>query len=125
MSPLYDDFSSVSREQRTEQYLKILRLIDERIAPFLGKMTTRALVQGAARCVMNEYPFLACLVYKPYTDLVTSTLHEHFAGVSVIELATGLDALLEECFLGLRELAGDLIAPPLHDEVTQHLSQLQ
>jgi hypothetical protein len=36
-----------------------------------------------------------------------------------------LDALLDECFAGLRELTGDLIAPPLHDEVTHQLRQLQ
>jgi hypothetical protein len=33
--------------------------------------------------------------------------------------------LLDECFSGLRELTGDLIAPPLHDEVTHQLKQLQ
>jgi hypothetical protein len=41
-----------------------------------------------------------------------------------MELAAGLDALLQECFAGLKELTGDLIAPPLHDEVTRHLGQL-
>ncbi|MBE3557989.1 MAG: hypothetical protein IMW89_02050 [Ktedonobacteraceae bacterium] len=125
MSSTNDNFSSVSHEQVTEAYLKAIRLIDDRVAPLLGKATTKALVQGAARRVVDRYPFLRCLVRRPYTDIVLSTVPEHLAGVTACELAAGLDALLDECFAGLRELTGDLIAPPLHDEVTHHLRQLQ
>ncbi len=49
MSSMPDNSSSVSREQLTEAYLKAIHLIDERVAPLLGKATTRVLVQGAAR----------------------------------------------------------------------------
>ncbi len=125
MSPTHDNSSSVSREQVTEAYLKAIRLIDERVAPFLGKATTRILVQGAARRVMNGYPFLHFLVTRPYTDVVPSVIQEQLSGVTSTELAAGLDALLDECFAGLRELTGDLIAPPLHDEVTHQLRQIQ
>jgi hypothetical protein len=125
MSSIYDSSSSVSRKQVTEAYLQVIRLIDERVAPYLGKATTRALVQGAARRVMNDYPFLSCLVKRPYTELELSTVQAHLSGVTPNELTAGLDALLNECFVGLRELTGDLIAPPLHQEVTDQLRQLQ
>jgi hypothetical protein len=120
-----DHVSSASHEQITEAYLRAIRLIDLRVAPLLGKATTRALVQGAARRVMDQYPFLSYLVRRPYTDIVPSTIPEQFAGVTAAELTTGLDALLDECFAGLQELAGDLIAPPLHIEVTDQLRQMQ
>jgi hypothetical protein len=45
-------------------------------------------------------------------------------GVSTEELAAGLNTLLQECFAGLRELTGDLIVPPLHEEVTRQLEQM-
>ncbi len=125
MSPMYDNSSSVSREQVTEAYLKAIRLIDERVAPLLGKATTRVLVQGAARRIINEYPFLHFLVTRPYTDIVPSVIQEQLSGVTSTELAGGLNALLDECFAGLKELTGDLIAPPLHDEVAHHLRQIQ
>jgi hypothetical protein len=125
MSPMHDNSSSVSREQVTEAYLKAIGLIDERVAPLLGKVTTRVLVQGAARHVMNEYPFLHFLVTRPYTDIVPSVIQEQLSGVTSTELAEGLHALLDECFAGLRELTGDLIAPPLHDEVDHQLRQIQ
>jgi hypothetical protein len=125
MSQLDDNSSSVSREQLTEAYLKAIRLIDERVAPLLGKATTRVLVQGAAKRVMNEYPFLSCLVTRPYTDIIPSMIHDQLSGVTSDKLVAGLDALLDECFAGLRELTGDLIAPPLHDEVANQLRQLQ
>ncbi len=125
MSPMHDNSSSVSREQVTEAYLKAIGLIDERVAPLLGKITTRVLVQGAARRVMNEYPFLHFLVTRPYTDIVPSVIQEQLSGVTSTELAAGLHALLDECFAGLRELTGDLIAPPLHDEVDHQLRQIQ
>lgn len=125
MSDVYDNSSSVSRKQVTELYLKVIRLIDERVAPFLGKATTRALVQGAARRVTNEYPFLSCLIKQPYTDLEPSIIQEHLSGVTAAELTAGLNALLDECFAGLRELTGDLIVPPLHQEVADQLRQLQ
>lgn len=123
MSPIYDNSSSVSREQVTETYLQAIQLIDERVAPLLGKATTRALVQGAARRISPRYPFLGCLVNRPYTDITQSVIQEQLSGVTSLELATGLEALLDECFVGLRELTGDLIAPPLHDEVTHQLRQ--
>ena len=125
MSLTHDDSSSVSREQVTESYLQAIRLIDRRVAPLLGKVTTRVLVQGAARRVMSNYPFLHFLVTRPYTDVVPSVIQEQLSGVTSTELAAGLDALLDECFAGLRELTGDLIAPPLHDEVAHQLGQMQ
>lgn len=125
MSQIHDNSSSVSRKQVTELYLKVIRLIDERVTPYLGKATTRALIQGAARRVTNEYPFLSCLIKQPYTDLEPSFIQEQLSGVTSEELTAGLNALLDECFAGLRELTGDLIVPPLHQEVTNQLRQLQ
>ena len=125
MQHMSDYSSSVSREQVAEAYLKVIRLIDDRVTPFLGKVTTRVLVQGAARRVSNTYPFLHFLSNMPYTDVVPAVINEQFRGVTPTELATGLDALLQECFSGLKELTGDLIAPPLYDEVTRQLQQLQ
>ncbi len=125
MSLTHDNSSSVSREQVTEAYLKAIRLIDERVAPLLGKATTRVLVEGAARRVMKQYPFLHFLVIRPYTEVIPSVIQEQLSGVTSTELAAGLNALLDECFAGLRELTGELIAPPLHDEVIHQLSQLQ
>jgi len=125
MQHMSDYSSSVSREQVAEAYLKVIRLIDDRVTPFLGKVTTRVLVQGAARRVSNTYPFLHFLANMPYTDVIPAFIHEQFSGVTPTELANGLDALLQECFSGLRELTGDLIAPPLYDEVTRQLQQLQ
>jgi hypothetical protein len=124
MSPTHDDSSSVSREQVTEAYLKAIRLIDERVAPLLGKATTRVLVEGAARRVMSQYPFLHFLIIRPYTEVIPSVIQEQLSGVTSTELAAGLNALLDECFAGLRELTGELIAPPLHDEVIHQLRQL-
>lgn len=120
-----DNFSSVSRRQVIEAYLKALRLIDERVTPLLGKATTRVLVQGAAKRVMDKHSFLSFFVTMPYTDIVPSVLHEQLSGITVQELASGLDALLDECFAGLKELTGNLIAPPLLAEVTRHLRQIQ
>ena len=125
MSLTHDDSSSVSREQVTEAYLKAIQLIDERVAPLLGKATTRVLVESAARRVMIHYPFLHFLVIRPYTEIIPSVIQEQLSGVTSTELAAGLNALLDECFAGLRELTGELIAPPLHDEVTHQLRQLQ
>src|SRR5207249_3347738 len=56
------DSSSVSRKQVTEAYLKAIRLIDERVTPYLGKATTRVLVQGAARRKLDTYPCLSFFV---------------------------------------------------------------
>jgi hypothetical protein len=125
MLPRHDSSSSISREQVTEAYLKAIGLIDERVAPYLGKATTRALVQGAANHIKNTYPFLECLVHRPYTDITPNIIHEYLSGVTPTELANGLHALLTECFAGLRELTGDLIAPPLREEVIHQLQQLQ
>jgi hypothetical protein len=124
MSLIDDNSSSVSREQVTEAYLKAIRLIDERVAPLLGKATTRVLVEGAARRIMSQYPFLHFLVTRPYTEVIPSVIQEQLSGVTSTELAAGLNALLDECFAGLRELTGELIAPPLHDEVIHQLRQL-
>ena len=124
MPDMSQDSSSISREQVTEAYLKAIQLIDDRVTPFLGKATTRVLVQGAARRVSGAYPFLHFLVKMPYTEVVPAIVREQLGSVTPMELAAGLDALLQECFLGLKELTGDLIAPPLHDEVTRHLGQL-
>jgi hypothetical protein len=123
--PTHDDSSSVSREQVTEAYLNAIGLIDERVAPYLGKATTRVLVQGAARSNVESYPFLTCLLNRPYTQIVPSMIHEYAHGVTLSELTEGLNALLNACFAGLRELTGDLIAPPLHEEVVHRLRQLQ
>jgi hypothetical protein len=124
VSPTHENSSSVSRKQVTEAYLKAIRLIDERVAPLLGRATTRVLVEGAARRVMSQYPFLHFLVVRPYTEIIPSVIQEQLSGVTSTELAAGLNALLDECFAGLRELTGELIAPPLHDEVTHQLRQL-
>ena len=125
MSNMSDHSSSVSSEQVAEAYLKGIRLIDDRVTPFLGKVTTRVLVQGAAKRVSSQYPFLHFLVTMPYTDVIPSVIKEQLSGVSSTELASGLDALLSECFAGLKELTGDLIAPPIYDEVTRQLKELQ
>jgi hypothetical protein len=125
MSDMQDDSSAASSEQVAEVYLKSIRLIDDRVTPFLGKATTRVLVQGAARRLSHHYPFLRFLITMPYTEVIPSVIKEQLAGVSSVELAAGLDALLQECFAGLKELTGDLIAPPIHDEVTRQLKELQ
>ncbi len=124
MPNMSDGSSSVSREQVTEAYLKAIQLIDDRVTPFLGKATTRVLVHGAARRVSDVYPFLHFLEKMSYTEVVPAIVREQLYGVTPMELAAGLDALLQECFAGLKELTGDLIAPPLHDEVTRQLGQL-
>lgn len=121
MSLMPDNSSSVTREQVAEAYLKVLRLIDDRVTPLLGKATTRVLVQVAARHVLDQYPFLQFLMKMPYTEVSPSVIHEQLSGVSPQELDVGLNALLQECFAGLKELAGDIIAPPLRDEVRRQL----
>lgn len=121
MSLVPDNSSSVTREQVAEAYLKVLRLIDDRVTPLLGKATTRVLVQVAARHVLDQYPFLQFLMKIPYTEVSPSVIHEQLSGVSPQELDVGLNALLQECFAGLKELAGDIIAPPLRDEVQRQL----
>src|SRR6266550_6124948 len=123
MQHMSDYSSSVSREQVAEAYLKVIRLIDNRVTPFLGKATTRVLVQGAARRVSETYPFLHFLEKMPYTEVVPSVVREQLGGVIPQQLAAGLDALLQECFAGLKELTGDLIVPPLHEEVRRQLEQ--
>jgi len=118
-----DESSSVSREQVTMAYLKAIRLIDQGVTPFLGKATTRVLVQAAAKRITSTYPFLAFLEKMPYTEVVPAIVSEQVR-VPVEELNAGLHALLQECFTALRELTGDLIAPPLHEEVTRQLGEM-
>jgi len=120
-----DNFSSVSREQVTEACLKAIQLIDDRVAPLLGRVTTRVLVQGAAKRVVHKHPFLSCFINRPYTDIDVPILQEQLSGVTSVEIASGMNDLLNECFAGLRELTGDLIVPPLHEEISDHLRQLQ
>ncbi len=117
------DSSSVSREQVTMAYLDAIRLIDKRVTPFLGRATTRVLVQAAAKKLTKNYPCLAFLERTPYTEVIPSVLTEQ-CHASVEELQAGLHALLQECFLGLKELTGDLIEPPLHEEVTRQLGDM-
>ena len=124
MPYMSDNSSSLSHEQVVEAYLQAMRLIDERVTPFLGKATTRVLVQGAAKRIVDSYPFLHFLVKMPYTDIIPAVIDEQLHAVSSQELVAGLNTLLQECFAGLRELTGDLIAPPLHDEVTRQLGQM-
>lgn len=118
-----DDSSSISREQVTMAYLNAIRLIDKRVTPFLGKATTRVLVQAAAKRIARTYPFLAFLEKTPYTEVVPAVIVDQ-CHVSVADLNIGLSALLEECFAGLKELTGDLIEPPLHEEVTRQLGEM-
>jgi hypothetical protein len=123
MSHEPDDSSSVSREQVTAAYLNAIRLIDKRVTPFLGKATTRVLVQAAAKRLAATYPFLVLLEKMPYTEIVPAVIGEQ-CHVSVETLNAGLHALLQECFTGLKELTGDLIEPPLHEEVTRQLGDM-
>jgi hypothetical protein len=116
--------SSAYNEKVVESYLKAIQLIDDRVTPFLGKATTRALVQGAARRVSNQYSFLQFLQKMPYTEVVPAVITEQWGSISPQELSEGLQALLRECFAGLRELTGELIGPPLLDEVTRQLEQM-
>jgi hypothetical protein len=118
-----DDSSSVSREQVTAAYLNAIRLVDKRVTPFLGKATTRVLVQAAAKRLAATYPFLALLEKMPYTEIVPAVISEQ-CHVPVETLNAGLHALLQECFTGLKELTGDLIVPPLHEEVTRQLGEM-
>jgi hypothetical protein len=104
--------------------LKAIQLIDDRVTPFLGKATTRVLVQGASKRVSKEYPFLHFLEKMPYTEVVPAVISEQWSSISPQELSLGLQALLQECFVGLRELTGELIGPPLFDEVTRQLEQM-
>jgi|GEM_PF-438174 hypothetical protein len=123
MSSMSDNSSSVYYEKVVESYLKAIWLIDDRVTPFLGKATTRVLVQGAARRVSNQYPFLHFLVKMPYTEVVPAVIKEQWSSITPQELTQGLHALLQECFAGLKELTGDLIGPPLFDEVRRQLEQ--
>ena len=116
--------SSEHPEKVTEAYLRAIHTIDDRVTPFLGKATTRVLVQGAARRVAASYPFLQFLEKMPYTDVNPSVVREQLGGVAPALLAAGLDALLKECFAGLKELTGNLIVPPLHEEIARQLEEL-
>lgn len=124
MPNMSDNSSSAYNEKVVESYLKAIELIDDRVTPFLGKATTRVLVQGAARRVSNDYPFLHFLEKMPYTEVVPAVIQEQWSSVSPQELSSGLHALLQECFAGLRELTGELIGPPLYDEVAHYLKEM-
>jgi hypothetical protein len=124
MSNVSDNSSSAYHEKIVESYLKAIRLIDDRVTPFLGKATTRVLVQGAARRASNDYLFLHFLEKMPYTEVVPAVIKEQWGSVTPQELSEGLHRLLQECFAGLKELTGDLIGPPLLAEVTRQLEQL-
>lgn len=119
-----DNSSSTNNEKVVESYLRAIQLIDNRVTPFLGKATTRVLVQGSARRVSDEYPFLQFLEKMPYTEVVPAVLSEQWGSISPQELSKGLQALLHECFVGLRELTGELIGPPLLDEVSRQLGHM-
>jgi hypothetical protein len=116
--------SSAYNEKVVASYLRAIQLIDDRVTPFLGKATTRVLVQGASKRVSQEYPFLNFLEKMPYTEVVPAVITEQWSSISPQELSMGLQALLQECFIGLRELTGELIGPPLFDEVTRQLEQM-
>ena len=124
MPKLSDNSPFISREQLTAAYLSAIERIDERVTPYLGKATTRVLVQGAARRLSHEYPFLSFLEKLPYTDVVPSIIGEQLSGVTIEQLTAGLQALLQECFSSLKELTGDLIAPPLRTEVARQLEEM-
>ena len=124
MPDMSETSSSAYNEKVVESYLKAIQLIDDRVTPFLGKATTRVLVQGASKRVSKEYPFLHFLEKIPYTEVAPAVLKEQWSSISPQELAMGLQALLQECFVGLRELTGELIGPPLLEEVTRQLEQM-
>jgi hypothetical protein len=124
MPNMSDNSSSAYNEKVVESYLKAIQLIDDRVTPFLGKATTRVLVQGASKRVSKDYPFLHFLEKMPYTEVVPAVITEQWSSISHQELSMGLQALLQECFVGLRELTGELIGPPLLDEVTRQLEQM-
>lgn len=115
--------SSVSREQVTTGYLNAIKLIDKRVTPFLGKATTRVLVQAAAKRLTKTYPFLGLLEKMPYTEIAPAVISEQ-CHTTAGELEAGMNALLQECFKGLKELTGDLIEPPLHEEVIRQLGEI-
>ena len=124
ISDMSNNSSSAYNEKVVASYLSAIQLIDERVTPFLGKATTRVLVQGASKRVSLEYPFLHFLEKMPYTEVVPAVITEQWSSISSQELSNGLQALLQECFVGLRELTGELIGPPLFDEVTRQLEQM-
>lgn len=123
-SSFSDQSSSAYSEKVTGAYLEAIHTINDRVTPFLGKATTRVLVQGAARRLSAKYSFLQFLEKMPYTDVSPAVVREQLGGVPSELLAISLDALLQECFAGLRELTGDLIVPPLHEEILRQLEQL-
>src|SRR3989442_15970021 len=112
MSNMSDNSSSISSEQVVRAYLNAVRLIDDRVTPLLGKVTTRVLVQGAARRVIDRYPFLHFLIKMPYTEVVPAVIREQMSGGSCEELSSGFDTLLPECFAGVEKFTGDFISPP-------------
>src|SRR5215471_6015334 len=124
MPDMSENSSSAYTEKVVESYLKAIQLIDDRVTPFLGKATTRVLVQGASKRVSKEYPFLHFLEKIPYTEVAPAVLKEQWSSIPPQELSMGLKALLQECFVGLRELTGELIGPPLLEEVTRQLEQM-
>src|SRR5260370_10211714 len=108
-----DDSSSAYHEKIVEAYLKAIRLIDDRVTPFLGKATTRVLVQGAARRASNDYLFLHFLEKMPYTEVVPAVIKEQWGSVTPQELSQGLHRLFHERFPGLKALTAHLFRPQL------------
>src|SRR5260370_19849608 len=96
MPNMSDNSSSIYNEKVVESYLKAIQLIDDRVTPFLGKSTTRVLVQGASKRVSKEYPFLHFLEKMPYTEVVPAVISEQCRSISPEELSEGLQALLQE-----------------------------
>src|SRR3989454_7561495 len=52
MPNMSNNSSSAYNGKVVESYLKAIQLIDDRVTPFLGKATTRALVQGDRKSVV-------------------------------------------------------------------------
>src|SRR5260370_7659330 len=98
MSSMSDNSSSVYYEKVVESYLKAIWLIDDRVTPFLGKATTRVLVQGAARRVSNQYPFLHFLVKIPYTEVVPAVIKKQWSIIRPQELPHDFHPLLHASF---------------------------
>src|SRR5947207_15540711 len=97
-----DNSSSAYNEKVVESYLKAIQLIDDCVTPFVGKTTTRVLVQGAAKRVSKDYPFLNFLEKIAYTGVVPAVINKQWIYISPDDVTGGLQALLHVCGVGLR-----------------------